>query len=139
MFGLGGVSYATMAGHFIRRMGERRMVHIGTMLFGLPFVVIAFAPDWHWAIVASFISGFGFFMFHNTLQVLATQMHPPQRATCMSLFAGTLFTGQSVGVIIAASLVASWGTTWVITAGAVLVVVMGQCVPMLLKKTAASP
>jgi predicted MFS family arabinose efflux permease len=136
MFGLGGVSYAMMAGHFIRRLGERRMVRIGTVLFGLAFVVIAFTPDWRWAIVASFISGFGFFMFHNTLQVLATQMHPPQRATCMSLFAGTLFTGQSVGVIIAASLVASWGTTWVITAGAVLVIVMGQCIPMLLKRTA---
>jgi predicted MFS family arabinose efflux permease len=137
MFGLGGVSYATMAGHFIRRLGERRMVRIGTVLFGLAFVAIAFTPDWRWAIMASFISGFGFFMFHNTLQVLATQMHPPQRATCMSLFAGTLFTGQSVGVIIAASLVASWGTTWVITAGAVLVMVMGQCVPLLLKKVAA--
>ena len=137
MFGLGGVAYAMTAAHFIRRLGERGMVRSGTVLFGLAFILIALTPVWQWAILASFISGFGFFMFHNTLQVLATQMHPPQRATCMSLFAGTLFTGQSLGVIIAASLVASWGTTWVIGLGAALVMVMGQCVPYLLKRTHA--
>ena len=135
MFGLGGVAYAMTARHFIRRLGERGMVRIGTMMFGVAFVLIALTPVWQWAIAASFISGFGFFMFHNTLQVLATQMHPPQRATCMSMFAGTLFTGQSVGVIIAASLVATLGTTWVISLGAALVIVMGQCIPFLLKRT----
>ena len=135
LFGLGGVAYAMTAGHFIRRLGERGMVRIGSAMFGLAFVLIAWAPDWHWAIASSFVSGFGFFMFHNTLQVLATQMHPPQRATCMSLFAGTLFTGQSIGVVIAASLVASWGTTWVICAGALMVLAMGQCIPALLKRT----
>ncbi|MEY2804749.1 MAG: hypothetical protein RL657_2085 [Pseudomonadota bacterium] len=138
LFGLGGVAYALCAGLIIRRLGERGMVRIGSALFGLAFVVIAWAPEWHWAIGASFVSGYGFFMFHNTLQVLATQMHPAQRATCMSLFAGTLFTGQSIGVVIAASLVASWGTTWVICAGALMVLAVGQCLPPLLRKTQAS-
>ncbi len=135
LFGLGGVAYALAARHFIRRLGERGMVRSGTALFGGAFILIAVTPVWQWAIVASFISGFGFFMFHNTLQVLATQMHPPQRATCMSLFAGTLFTGQSLGVIVAASLVATMGTTWVIGLGAALVMAMGQCVPLLMKRT----
>lgn len=138
LFGLGGVAYAWRAGHFIRRLGERGMVQIGSALFGLAFVCIAWAPDWTWSIAASFLSGFGFFMFHNTLQVLATQMYPAQRATCMTLFAGTLFTGQSIGVVLAASLVASWGTTWVICAGALLVLLMGQCIPALLKRTQTS-
>ncbi len=135
LFGLGGVAYAWRAGHFIRRLGERGMVQVGSALFGVSFVCIALAPDWTLAIVASFLSGFGFFMFHNTLQVLATQMYPAQRATCMSLFAGTLFTGQSIGVVLAASLVAGWGTTWVICVGALLVLLMGQCIPALLKRT----
>ena len=133
MYGLGGVTYALMARPFIRRLGERGMIVIGTLMFGLPFLVIAFAEQWQWSLLASFISGFGFFMFHNTMQLLATQMHPPQRATCMSLFAGTLFTGQSLGVVIAASLVASWGTTWVLTAGAVIIMAMGQWLPFLVQ------
>ena len=138
LFGLGGVAYAWQAGQFIRRLGERGMVQIGSAMFGLAFVGIAWTPHWTWAIAASFLSGFGFFMFHNTLQVLATQMYPAQRATCMTLFAGTLFTGQSIGVVLAASLVASWGTTWVICAGALLVLLMGQCIPALLKRTQTS-
>ncbi|MDI9329974.1 MAG: MFS transporter [Alphaproteobacteria bacterium] len=135
MFGIGCLSYAIVARHFIRRLGEPGMVHIGTLLFGLPFVFIAFVPDWRWAMLASGLSGFGFFMFHNTLQVMATQMHPPQRATCMTLFAGTLFTGQSLGVLLAAHWVDRWGSTWVIASGALIVVLMGQCIPALIKRT----
>jgi predicted MFS family arabinose efflux permease len=135
MFGLGCLSYAAAARHFIRRLGEAGMIHVGTLMFGLPFLWIAWVPEWHSAMLASFISGFGFFMFHNTLQALATQMHPPQRATCMTLFAGTLFSGQSLGVWIAAQLVDRWGTAWVIAMGAVMVMLMGQYIPALLKRT----
>ena len=135
MFGLGCLCYAAAARHFILRLGEAGMIHVGTLMFGLPFLWIAWVPEWHSAMLASFISGFGFFMFHNTLQALATQMHPPQRATCMTLFAGTLFSGQSLGVWIAAQLVDRWGTAWVIAMGAVMVMLMGQYIPALLKRT----
>ncbi len=139
MFGIGCLGYALVARHIIRRLGESGMLHVGTLMFGLPFLWVAWSPDWHTAMLASMVSGFGFFMFHNTLQVLATQMHPPQRATCMTLFAGTLFTGQSVGVLIAAHWVNLWGTAWVIAVGAMMVMLMGQCIPPLLKRTALTP
>jgi hypothetical protein len=54
----------------------------------------------------------------------------------MTLFAGTLFSGQSLGVLIAAHGVNLWGTAWVIAIGAVMVMLMGQCIPTLLKRTA---
>jgi predicted MFS family arabinose efflux permease len=134
-YGLGGVSYALMARTVIHRLGERRMIRHGTLIFAAAFAVIAWSPVWYTAILASFVGGFGFFMFHNTLQALATQMHPTHRATCMSLFAGVLFTGQSLGVVMAASLVSVIGTTGVICGGAMLIMLLGQMVPALLKRS----
>ena len=131
------MTYAAAARHFIRKLGESGMIHVGTLLFGLPFLFLAWVPDWRWAMFATFVSGFGFYMFHNTLQVLATQMHPPQRATCMTLFAGTLFSGQSLGVWVAANLVDHWGTLSVLAIGSVIVMLMGQCIPTLLKRNQA--
>ena len=75
---------------------------------------MAFSPWWPLTLPASLLAGLGFFMFHNTLQVLATQMFPPERGTCMALFAGLLFTGQSVGVLLAAMLLAWIGSGWVL-------------------------
>jgi MFS transporter, YNFM family, putative membrane transport protein len=134
MYGLGGVTYALMARHVIRRLGERHMIRYGTLMFAAAFAAIAWSPIWYGAILASFLGGFGFFMFHNTLQALATQMHPTHRATCMSLFAGVLFTGQSLGVVIAASLVSVVGTAGVICGGALLIMLLGQSMPALLKR-----
>jgi MFS family permease len=134
MYGLGGVTYALLARRVIQRLGERKMIRYGTLIFAIAFTAIAWSPIWYAAILASFLGGFGFFMFHNTLQALATQMHPTHRATCMSLFAGVLFTGQSLGVVMAASLVSVVGTTGVICGGALLIMLLGQSIPSLLKR-----
>jgi YNFM family putative membrane transporter len=49
-------------------------------------------------------------MFHNTLQVNATQMAPEARGGAVALFAFCLFTGQSAGVWVSARVVDQWGT-----------------------------
>jgi hypothetical protein len=41
-------------------------------------------------------------MLHNTLQVQATQMAPAARGTAVTLFACSLFFGQSTGVLLMA-------------------------------------
>ena len=64
-------------------------------------------------------------MFHNTMQANATQMAPAARGTGVSLFAAGLFLGQSVGVVLAASLVAALGSAWVIVLGGVVLVAEG--------------
>jgi len=132
LFGLGGVFYMSNAKRFIRRLGETGMIRTGTIMFLLNFCVIAWSPVWWLALPASALAGLCFFMFHNTMQLLATQMHPQQRATCMSLFAGFLFTGQSIGVMIVANLAAVYGTTWVLFAGAIILGGCGQIFPCLI-------
>jgi predicted MFS family arabinose efflux permease len=125
LFGLGGVLYMGTARHLIRRLGEHGLTLAGVSLLALAALGVAFAPVWSLAAVASLTGGFGFFMFHNTMQTHATQMAPAARGTGVSLFASSLFLGQSVGVLLAAALVTHLGSTAVITLGGAVLWAVG--------------
>lgn len=117
LFGLGGVVYMAQARLLIARLGERGMVRLGVSLICAGSLVLAFSPYWQAAIPASLLAGFGFFMFHNTMQANATQMAPHARGTGVTLFASSLFLGQSIGVTLAASLLPRIGSAMVIALG----------------------
>lgn len=125
LFGLGGVVYMGTARHLIRRLGERGLTLAGVSLLALAALVLAFTPLWPLAAAASLLGGFGFFMFHNTMQTHATQMAPTARGTGVTLFASALFLGQSVGVLLAAALVARLGSAWVIALGGGVLLAVG--------------
>ncbi|NBS09047.1 MAG: MFS transporter [Betaproteobacteria bacterium] len=98
LFGLGGVLFMGTAKPTIRRLGEVNMAGCGGAILVASFACIAFSPWWALAIPACFFTGYGFAMFHNTLQAKATQMAPQARGTAVTLFASGLFLGQSLGV-----------------------------------------
>ena len=125
LFGLGGMAYMATAKITIRRFGEVGLAQYGGMSFGAAFLVIAFAPWWQLALPACFIAGFGFAMFHNTMQAKATQMLPAARGTGVTLFAGFLFLGQSLGVLVLAELLSRFDSPLILGADAVVVVAMG--------------
>ena len=125
LYGLGGMAYMASAKLAIRRFGEVGLARYGGLSFACAFGVIAFTPWWWLAIPACFVGVFGFAMFHNTMQAKATQMVPTARATGVTLFAGFLFLGQSIGVLILASLISHFASTWVIAADAAVVVLLG--------------
>lgn len=125
LYGLGGMAYMASAKLAIRRLGEVGLARYGGLCFAVAFAVIAFTPSWWLAIPACFVGGFGFAMFHNTMQAKATQMIPTARATGVTLFAGFLFLGQSLGVLVLASLISHLSSTWVIAGDALLVVLLG--------------
>ena len=125
LFGLGGMLYMVVARPLIARFGQRGLVLKGGAMFGVCACVIAFTPNWLVAIPASLISGFGFFMFHNTMQATATNMAPHARGTAVSLFSSFLFLGQSVGVVLAASLIGRIGSSAVISGAGVVMVLEG--------------
>ncbi len=125
LFGLGGVIYMKFAKGFIQRLSEGQMIKLGATIFALAYACIGFAPHWGFDIPAFILAGFGFFMLHNTLQVLATQLYPPLRGTCMALFAALLFGGQSLGVIFCAQLSAWVGSPWVLLFCGVSFAVLG--------------
>lgn len=114
LFGLGGMAYMAAAKFAIRRFGEVGLARYGSLYFGLAFLVIAFSPWWPLALPSCFIAGFGFAMFHNTMQAKATQMVPTARGTGVTLFTGFLFLGQSLGVLILAALISRFNSGYVL-------------------------
>jgi predicted MFS family arabinose efflux permease len=117
LFGMGGMLYMAVGRHLIRRFGQQGLVSIGGAMVGVCALVLAYTPHWLPAMPASLLAGFGFFMFHNTMQANATQMAPEARGTAVSLFASCLFLGQSLGVVLAAALIDRIGTSAVIALG----------------------
>jgi MFS transporter, YNFM family, putative membrane transport protein len=125
LFGLGGMLYMALARRMIARLGERGLALGGCFVLFLAAAMLAYSP---WLLLAGplcLLGGFGFFMFHNTMQANATQMSPTARGTAVSLFASCLFLGQSVGVLLAASLVERWGSQWVIASGGGVMALLG--------------
>jgi predicted MFS family arabinose efflux permease len=138
LFGLGGVFYMGTARPLIRRLGERGLTLTGVSLLALAALTVAFTPVWPLAALASLLGGFGFFMFHNTMQTHATQMAPAARGTGVSLFASALFLGQSAGVLLAAALVTHLGSTAVITLGGGVLWAVGVFFAWALRRHAAA-
>jgi predicted MFS family arabinose efflux permease len=125
VFGLGGMLYMATARRLIARLGQHGLSQAGGSLMGLCALVVALSPSWQPIVPASLLAGFGFFMFHNTMQANATQMAPGARGTAVSLFSASLFMGQSAGAMLAASLIAWVGSRTVVTLGGVAVMVLG--------------
>jgi len=97
-FSLGGLLYSVSVQPLVRRLGEKGLVRVGGVVLLICFVGIVAAPTW-WISVPFFIGiGFGFYMFHNTLQTRASEMAPHARGSAVSLFAFSLFLGQAAGV-----------------------------------------
>jgi predicted MFS family arabinose efflux permease len=136
LFGLGGMAYMAVARLLIPRLGEPGLARGGVGLLGTAALVIAYAPVWWPTVPASLLAGFGFFMFHNTMQVNATQMAPAARGTAVSLFASALFMGQSIGVLLAAGLVGLLGSTTVIVGGSAVLVAVGLYFAQALRRRA---
>ena len=125
VYGLGGMLYMAVARPLIRRFGERGLALLGVCLLALSALLVAYSPYWPPTVAASFFGGFGFFMFHNTMQANATQMAPGARGTAVSLFAAALFMGQSLGALLAANLIDRIGSTAVIALGGGVVLLLG--------------
>jgi predicted MFS family arabinose efflux permease len=109
-FGFGGLLYALFANRAVPRLGERGLAAAGGVALGAAYFGMFLAPAAGWAVPALLSAGAGFYMFHNTLQVNATQMAPEARGGAVALFAFCLFTGQSAGVWVSARVVDAWGT-----------------------------
>jgi MFS transporter, YNFM family, putative membrane transport protein len=97
-FGVGGLIYAGLVRHFVLRFGQSGLPVIGGFLITAAYVVLTFQPAWWLAPVAVTAIGLGFYMFHNTLQTMATSMTPEARGTAVAIFSSALYFGQTAGV-----------------------------------------
>ncbi|MFT4099614.1 MAG: MFS transporter [Burkholderiaceae bacterium] len=107
LLGVGGMLYTFSAARLIRRLGEAGMARLGGTLLAVSFLLLGLETRAWLAAPACLIGGLGLYMLHNTLQTNATQLSQAYRGTAVSMFASSLFVGQSVGVAVAAELVGS--------------------------------
>jgi len=126
LFGFGGLLFAVASATLVRRLGEVGLTMVGGLLLAASLLMIGAAPAWWWALPGCFVAGLGFYMFHNTLQINATQMAPERRGAAVSAFASCFFLGQAAGVATNGALVAHIGTGAVISTGALGVLVVAS-------------
>ena len=136
LFGVGGVLFMATGRALIRRFNQQRLVLAGGVMVGLGACVVAYAPHFTMAVPGCLLAGFGFFMFHNSLQANATEMAPETRGLAVSLFASFLFLGQSIGVVMASSLISRFGSSAVVTVGGLVMALLGIVFALALRRRA---
>jgi len=107
-------------------LGERGFVGAGGLVLLASFLLLAVLPAWQAAPPLMIATGFGFYMFHNTLQTKATEMAPGARGTGLAVFAFSLFMGQTAGVAAAGRLIPGTGYPAVFAAAGVLLFLLSR-------------
>ncbi len=124
-FGVGGLIYSLTASRMLPRLGERGLVAGGGILVALSFLIITVSPLAIWAVPATILAGFSYYMMHNTLQTHATQMSTEARGLAVATFACFLFLGQAFGVAVAAPVFDYTGGGPIFLAAAALLLLFG--------------
>ena len=109
MYGVGGMAYSALVRPIIARLGERRMVVVGTALLGASYLILPLLTVWWLTPPLLFLAGFGFYTFHNTMQTQATELDPNARGTALALWVFMMFLGQGVGVVLFGMVIDSGG------------------------------
>jgi predicted MFS family arabinose efflux permease len=128
LYGVGGLLYSQMARRWLAWLGERGLVKTGAGLVASGMLLLAWGTAAWMGTLACLMAGLGFYMLHNTLQVQATQMAPAARGTAVTLFASSLFFGQSTGVLLMAQSVDMGWLAYAFSAAAAGVIVLGAVV-----------
>lgn len=112
-FAMGGAFYAFAVQFLVRTLGLSRMAGVGAVLVGLLLAAAAIAPTLLGVGLLFGAAGFTFYMIHNPLQIMATELAPEARGSALALFATSFFVGQAIGAA-ALSAVEMWiGPEWV--------------------------
>jgi predicted MFS family arabinose efflux permease len=97
---VGGIAFTAMVGPLLRWLGRAGLIRAGGLIAFAALLALANAQSWIAEAVCFAGLGFGFFMIHNSLQLLATELDPHARASSIALFACSFFCGQAIGPLI---------------------------------------
>jgi predicted MFS family arabinose efflux permease len=124
LYGVAGLIYSQLARQSVALLGQKGLAWWGGGLIAGGMGLLALA-DWPvLAVLGCTLSGLGFYMMHNTLQMQATQMAPQAQSMAITLFACTLFFGQTVGVSLMARLLDANGLAEALLVAAAGIVVL---------------
>ena len=128
LYGIGGLAYSQQARRWLGWLGERGLARLGSSLVALGLLLLAWSHHVALSALGCLAAGLGFYMLHNTLQTQATQMAPEARGSAVTLFACTLFFGQSTGVLLVAQTADRGWLPWAYSAAALGMVWLGRII-----------
>jgi predicted MFS family arabinose efflux permease len=99
-YSIGGIIFTVLVGWLLKRLGRSGMVRVGGSCSLAGLCVFAWSPNWPVEALAFMLVGCGYFMVHNSLQVIGTDLAPNHRGAGVALFACVFFTGQGIGPIV---------------------------------------
>lgn len=121
-FAIGGAFYSFAVPVLVRTLGLGGMMGTGGVSLGLLFIASALVPHLLLVVGLFALGGFTFYMLHNVLQILATELAPEARGSAVALFASSFFVGQALGAVLTAQTAAMVGVEPVfLLSGAVLI------------------
>lgn len=98
-FAVGGAFYTFAVPLLVRRLGLGGMVRLGAASVGVLLILATRAGDLVLMAAIFAAMGFAFYMIHNVLQILATELAPEARGSALALFASFFFIGQALGAL----------------------------------------
>jgi MFS family permease len=121
---VGAVAYSSFAPMLLARFSQSSLLALSGLAFSVSFLVIALSP-WLWPVgLAIVLCGGAFALFHNALQIMATQINPEARGASIATFAFCFFAGQTLGVLCTSVMFDRWGPEPIFLAAAVLMPAM---------------
>ena len=125
LYGAGGLLFSVFAARLGARLNHWRYPFVAACLVATASGVALLADHPAWLFGGALISGFGYYLLHNTLLFQITQRAPQARSLALALSISLFFLGQSVGVTSAGWLVDQGRLTWVFALAALLMPLLG--------------
>ncbi len=127
-FAIGGVAFGFAVRRIVATLGPWHMLRVGGALAG--FALMATALPVHWIAIAVlfFAVGFGFYMFHNTIQLHVTELMPTARGASVSIGAFFFMAGQALGPVLWAPIAEHAGYATLFVAAGIGSIAMGLVV-----------
>jgi predicted MFS family arabinose efflux permease len=137
-FAVGGLFYTMTVSRFLPALGVKGMMIAGATLVASQLVVTAFGFGWKGQAVSLLLMGWGFYMIHGCLQVIASELSVEARATALSLHSFFFFMGQTIGPIAYGFGIENAGKLPTLLTAAAIMIALGFFCARLLRQTRAA-
>ena len=96
----GGIVYSLNVPVFVRMFERRQMMAVGGFVAAIGLLCMSSGAVWPVECAFMGVTGFGFFMLHNSIQTEVSELAPDARASAFSLHSFSFYTGQAMGPVL---------------------------------------
>ncbi len=121
---IGGIAFTLFVRRLLTWLGRGGLVRAGGLIVAASLVGVAFSFHWIMEAMCLGCAGFGFFMIHNSLQALGTELAPSARGSGIAMFAFVFFMGQALGPVVYRGMFATLGQSAPIVLAALILLSM---------------